>query len=89
MIKGDLLMNMYLAFNLSDNAIASDEGKISNIHKLGFKLIDYVEIEIGGQKIDKHYSHWMYIWNELSLPKSKKELTLEITYSNTIVDIMI
>jgi len=38
----------------------------------GLRLINYVEIEIGGQKIDKHYSHWLYIWNELSLPVSKR-----------------
>ncbi len=38
----------------------------------GLRLINYVEIEIGGQKIDKHYSHWLYVWNELSLPLSKR-----------------
>jgi hypothetical protein len=39
----------------------------------GLRLVNYVEIEIGGQKIDKHYSHWLYVWNELSLPKSKRD----------------
>jgi len=39
----------------------------------GLRLIDYVELEIGGQKIDKQYSHWMYVWNELSLPISKRD----------------
>ena len=29
-------------------------------------LIESVEVEIGGQKIDKHYSAWLQIWNELS-----------------------
>jgi hypothetical protein len=38
----------------------------------GLRVINFIEIEIGGQKIDKHYSHWLYIWNELSLPKSKR-----------------
>ena len=28
-------------------------------------LIDFIEIEIGGQKIDKHDSHWLDIYNEL------------------------
>ena len=74
--KGDLLMNMYLAFNLSDNAIASDEGKISNIHKLGFKLIDYVEIEIGGQVIDRHYGEWMDIWTQLTYNKTRYEMLM-------------
>ena len=34
-------------------------------------LIDSVEIEIGGQKIDKHYGDWLNIWTELSTPASK------------------
>jgi hypothetical protein len=38
----------------------------------GLRVINFIEIEIGGQKIDKHYSHWLYVWNELSLPKSKR-----------------
>jgi hypothetical protein len=63
--NGDLIHRMYLVVDLS-----------SNTTKLcpyfGLRLIDYVEIEIGGQKIDKHFSHWMYIWNELSLPVSKR-----------------
>jgi hypothetical protein len=29
-------------------------------------LVESVEVEIGGQKIDKHYSAWLQIWNELS-----------------------
>ena len=28
-------------------------------------LIKTVEVEIGGQKIDKHYSQWLDIYNEL------------------------
>ena len=72
--KGDLLMNMYLAFNLSDGAAGNDEGKISNIHKLGFKLIDYVEIEIGGQVIDRHYGEWMDIWTQLTYNKTRYEM---------------
>ena len=32
-----------------------------------------LKLEIGGQRIDKHYSDWMYIWNELSMPVGKKE----------------
>lgn len=35
--------------------------------RLGFQLIDYVEIEIGGQIIDKQYGDWMDIWTQLTL----------------------
>ena len=37
----------------------------------GSKLIVDVELEIGGQRIDRHYQEWMQIWNELSTPESK------------------
>jgi hypothetical protein len=64
--NGDLINRVYLAVDLSGST-TNDLCKF-----YGLRLINYVEVEIGGQKIDKHYSHWMYIWNELSLPKSKK-----------------
>jgi len=34
-------------------------------------IIDSVEIEIGGQRIDKHYGDWLNIWTELTTPASK------------------
>ncbi len=33
--------------------------------------IEKVEIEIGGQLIDRQYGDWMKIWNELTLPAGK------------------
>ena len=43
-----------------------------NIHH-GDELVKDVELEIGGQKIDKHDTRWMQIWTELTTPKSKKD----------------
>jgi len=37
---------------------------------IGFTIIKNVEIEIGGQIIDKHYNDWMFIWNELTMDLS-------------------
>ena len=34
----------------------------------GEQLISQVEIEIGGQRIDRQYGDWMHIWNNLTLP---------------------
>ena len=65
--NGDLIHRVYLALDLNGMEESSKVCKY-----FGLRLINYVEIEIGGQKIDKQYSHWMYIWNELSLPKSKR-----------------
>ena len=62
--NGDLINRMYLQVKPS--------GTNNYVNYYGLRLLNYVEIEIGGQKIDKHYSHWLYVWNELSLPKSKR-----------------
>ena len=71
--NGDLINRVYLQVELP---------KITNIPTLttgaryvnyiGLRLIKSVLIEIGGQQIDKHYSDWLYIWNELSLPRGKR-----------------
>jgi len=65
--NGDLIHRVYLTVDLS-NSSGDELCKF-----FGHRLVNYVEVEIGGQKIDKQYSHWMYIWNELSLPISKRD----------------
>jgi len=60
--NGDLIHRTYLVVTLPI------DGATNYCNYFGLRLLNYVEIEIGGQKIDRHYSHWMYIWNELSLP---------------------
>ena len=45
---------------------------ITQIEEVGHYLIKSVEVEIGGQKIDKHYGHWLSIWSDLSTPAGKK-----------------
>ena len=63
--NGDLIHRIYLQVTLPSNGV--------NYCKFyGLRLIDYVEVEIGGQRIDKQFSHWMYIWNELTLPATKR-----------------
>ena len=63
--NGDLISRAYLVMDCTSDANA--------VPYLGLRAIKTAEVEIGGQKIDKHYSDWMYIWNELSLPVGKKE----------------
>ena len=36
-------------------------------------VIETVELEIGGQQIDKQDGAWMDVWNELTLPESKAD----------------
>lgn len=39
---------------------------------IGHALIREVSIEIGGQKIDKHYGTWLEIWDELTQVAEKQ-----------------
>jgi len=55
--NGDLVYRMYL--ELSGIVAAS----YSNV---GSSSIKDVELEIGGQKIDKHTGHWMEVWSQLT-----------------------
>ena len=38
----------------------------------GEQLISQVEVEIGGQRIDRQYGDWMHIWNQLTLTKEQE-----------------
>jgi hypothetical protein len=38
------------------------------IDNIGHYLIKEVSISIGGQEIDKHYSDWLEIWSQLTVP---------------------
>ena len=38
----------------------------------GEQLISQVEVEIGGQRIDRHYGDWMHIWNQLTMPAGQE-----------------
>jgi hypothetical protein len=68
--NGDLINRMYLQVDIDKIATGNSTNKYVNY--LGLRLIKSVVIEIGGQQIDKHYSDWLYIWNELSLPIGKR-----------------
>jgi hypothetical protein len=74
--NGDLIHRTYLQVNVpalnTYDFSTYGAGIDRYVHYLGLRLIKSVTIEIGGQQIDKHYSDWLYIWNELSLPHGKK-----------------
>ena len=39
---------------------------------IGEQLISQVEVEIGGQRIDRQYGDWMHIWNQLTMSEEQK-----------------
>jgi Large eukaryotic DNA virus major capsid protein/Major capsid protein N-terminus len=57
----DLLYSTYLEVVLPPGAeVNCDQGR------LGYNLLKYVELDIGGQLIDRVYGEWMYLWMILS-----------------------
>ena len=70
----DLLFSSYVEVQLphSDTlgGVASwnpgHAGDRLGLTPLGFNLINYVELDIGGQIIDRQYSEFMYLWSCLS-----------------------
>ena len=65
--NGDLIWKTYLQVDIpAVTSGASDD--FAWVHHLGHSMIRPVEVEIGGQRIDKHYGEWLTIWQELTLP---------------------
>ena len=63
--NGDLIHNTYLRVELPAVTVAPG-ASFRWLNWVGHILIKSVEIEIGGQRIDKHYGDWLHIWNELT-----------------------
>ena len=61
----DLMYSTYLEVVLDAGYYNNDQGM------LGFNLLHHVELEIGGQLIDRLYGEFMYLWAALSQPVDK------------------
>ena len=79
--NGDLVGKMYVT---SSTAAITD----------GDEIVSQVDVEIGGQRIDRHYKEWMQVWAELSTPDSKalgyKNMTGALSHglnSNTTIGV--
>lgn len=74
--NGDLAYRTYLQVTLPEigqggcGASADEVAKQCHARWLdcpGEQIISTVEVEIGGQRIDRQYGDWMHIWNQLTL----------------------
>lgn len=52
------------------------------VRKIGVAVIDYVECEVGGSRIDKQYGYWMMVWHELA-----DDINLDRSYDKMTGDI--
>ena len=75
--NGDLAYRTYLQVTLPE--INQDlAGSSGNVYARwldfpGEQLIAQVEVEIGGQRIDRQYGDWMHIWNQVTLSSEQQK----------------
>lgn len=48
--------------------------KFAWVKRLGHAIIDKIDVNIGGERIDRHYGDWLEIWYELTSSTSQNEL---------------
>ena len=74
--NGDLAYRTYLQVTLPEinqSMKGSESGvKARWLDFIGEQLIAQVEVEVGGQRIDRQYGDWMHIWNQLTLSKEQQ-----------------
>ena len=63
--NADLMYKTYVQVVLPEVNIATG-GNFRWTHYIGHRLIKQVEVEIGGQRIDRQYGDWMQIWTQLA-----------------------
>ena len=73
--NGDLAYRTYLQVTLPEiNQAMGKDGRCFArwLDFPGEQMIAQVEVEIGGQRIDRQYGDWMHIWNQLTLSKEQE-----------------
>jgi len=70
--NGDLAYRTYLQVTLPEINQQMANNNQTDVYARwldfpGEQLISQVEVEIGGQRIDRQYGDWMHIWNQLTL----------------------
>lgn len=74
--NGDLMMGAYVHATLPDllekaHGDAPQYRYTRWIDNVGHYLVQEVSIELGGRIIDTHYSDWLEIWSQLTVPASQ------------------
>ena len=77
--NGDLAYRTYLQVTLPEinqsmnSSTSAGQGVYARwLDFIGEQLIAQVEVEIGGQRIDRQYGDWMHIWNQLTLSSEQQ-----------------
>jgi len=75
--NGDLAYRTYLQVTLPEINQSDGTGGAGPVYARwldnpGEQMISMVEVEIGGQRIDRQYGDWMHIWNQLTLTSEQE-----------------
>ena len=64
--NGDLVSRLYLEISPNEflTNLETEDGFITAY--AGNSIVNEVELEIGGQRIDRQFGHWMNVWSELT-----------------------
>ena len=74
--NGDLAYRTYLQVTLPEinQDLNSGKGVYARwLDYIGEQMIAQVEVEIGGQRIDRQYGDWMHIWNQLTMSSEQQK----------------
>jgi len=69
--NGDLVYRLFYEVNGTATTSLTTNDKFGNI---GAAIFDNVEIEIGGQRIDRQSGQWMHVWSALTQKNSSRIL---------------
>lgn len=66
--NADLVYKTYVEVTLPNTQAVTPNVIWTNAdsERLGYTLLKQIEVEIGGQIIDRHYGEWLYIWETLT-----------------------
>ena len=67
--NADLLGKSYLYVELPNIQLENFNNTKKNfswVEKIGLALINFIELEVGGTIIDRHYGDWLNIWQEMT-----------------------
>jgi hypothetical protein len=84
--NGDLAHKIYIAIGLPAVPVPAPDasnppvGESAGVYGYWFRWVNFVghqlvysiELELGGQRIDKHFGEWLHVWNELTQTAGKQ-----------------
>lgn len=79
--NGDLMYKTGVQINLP--ALSATGGLVAWTRNIGYVLLKEIELKIGGQRVDKHYGIFMFIWKELTI-STGHESGRDVSIGNTV-----